>query len=93
MSHMITDFGIVHSGMCCSIAIIMYIVSTINLFSIFSTLISSHSHKVSAIILPAIFTNSILMIYSESAYIALSEVKLLSLQENGIVLFAYFILV
>lgn len=84
---MITDFGIVHSGMCCSTAIVMYIVSTVTLFSLFMTLLSPESYKVSAILLPVIFANSVLMIYSESAYTALSEVKLFYLEENDIALF------
>uniref|UniRef100_A0A2S2QVJ6 Gustatory and odorant receptor 22 n=1 Tax=Sipha flava TaxID=143950 RepID=A0A2S2QVJ6_9HEMI len=91
MSHMITDFGIVHGGMFCSTAIVMYISSTITLFVVFMILISPESYKVSPILLPATFSSSILMIYSESAYTALSEIgpklrwKILNLIVCGVV--------
>lgn len=38
------------------------------------TLISPENYLVTVIIVPLAFTNSILMVYSEAAYIALSEV-------------------
>eukprot|EP00102_Acyrthosiphon_pisum_P027506 XP_016664716.1 PREDICTED: gustatory and odorant receptor 22-like [Acyrthosiphon pisum] len=74
MSHLITDFGIVHGGIYSSTAIVMYISSTVLWFNFAMTLISPENYLVTVIIVPLAFTNSILMVYSEAAYIALSEV-------------------
>ncbi|KAL4141531.1 hypothetical protein QTP88_004158 [Uroleucon formosanum] len=74
MSHLITDFGIVHGGIYSSIAIVMYISSTVFWFYFAMTLISPENYLVTVIIIPLTFTNSILMVYSEAAYIALQEV-------------------
>ncbi|XP_026819078.1 gustatory and odorant receptor 24 [Rhopalosiphum maidis] len=74
MSNLITDFGIVHGGIYCSTAIIIYISSTVFWFYFTMTLISPENYLVSVIIVPLVFTNSILMVYSEASYIALSEV-------------------
>ncbi|XP_025205086.1 gustatory and odorant receptor 22 [Melanaphis sacchari] len=74
MSHLITDFGIVHGGIYCSIAIVIYISSTILWFFFTMTLVTPEKYLVSVIIVPLVFTNSILMVYSEASYIALSEV-------------------
>lgn len=74
MSQLITDFGIVHGGMFCSIALVMYVISTITLFVLFMTLLSAEKEMATAVILPSVFANSVLVIYSESAYVALSEV-------------------
>jgi len=74
MSHLITDFGFVHGGIYSSIAIVMYISSTIFWFYFTMTLISPENYLVTVIILPLVFTNSILLVYSEASYIALSEV-------------------
>lgn len=80
MSHLITDFGIVHGGIYCSIAIVIYISSTTLWFYFTMTLISPENYLVSVIIVPLVFTNSILMVYSESSYIALSEVPIPNLK-------------
>ncbi|XP_050058056.1 gustatory and odorant receptor 22 isoform X3 [Aphis gossypii] len=91
MSHLITDFGIVHGGIYCSIAIVIYISSTTLWFYFTMTLISPENYLVSVIVVPLVFTNSLLMVYSEASYIALSEVgkklqwKILNSTMSGLV--------
>lgn len=81
MSHLITDFGIVHSGMYCSVALVMYLASTITLFLFFMTIISTEKQMVTPVFLPIVFANSILIAYSEAAYIAVSEVTYCSIEK------------
>lgn len=77
MSQLISDFGIVHGGMYCSIALVIFISSTIFLFLLVMTLIlSPEKHIGLAILLPVTFSTSVLMVYSEAAYVALLEVIL-----------------